>query len=238
MAHHETGAELKANVSLTAEMQSRHNLVWHHQWNARRAARQCREREAVLTAQDYRLPDVELNATAMVAVSSAAGMLEALVNEVFMDAADPSLRSSGLLDGIPQSGVTAMSGKWTANPSAERDGVMDKYKLGIKCVGGAMDFGRDPAQSVRILIDLRDALTHYKPEWQGDNTSLFADLRKRLPVNLRVAQCNPWFPHQALSADLAEWACARSVEFAKQWWAAMGLTRDHFLDGPPSWPTP
>jgi hypothetical protein len=238
MAHHEISAELKVSVGLTGDVQSRHNLVWHHLWNARRAARLCREREAVLTAQDRRSHDVEQNSTAMVAVSSAAAFLEALVNEVFIDTADPALRSSGLLDGVPQNGVTAMSDKWTANPSAEREGILEKYKLAIKCVGAQQDFGREPAQSVRILIDLRDALTHYKPEWQGDSSSLFVDLRRKLPVNPRVAEVTPWFPYQALSADLAEWACERSAEFAKEWWAAMGLTRDHFLDGQPSWPTP
>lgn len=238
MAHHEIDAELNVNVGLTASVQGRHNLVWHHLWNARRAARLCREREAVLTRQDYRHPDVEQNGTAMVAVMSAAAFLEALVNEVFLDTADPSLRSSGLLDGISEDGVTAMSDKWTASPSAEREGILEKYKLAIRCVSATMDFGRDPTQSVQLLIRLRDALTHYKPEWQGDATNLYADLRRKLPVNPRVAEVNPWFPHQALSADLAEWACERSVEFAKEWWAAMGLTRDHFLDGQPSWPTP
>jgi hypothetical protein len=238
MAHHEGHAGLTVNVGLTASVQGRHNLVWHHLWNARRAARLCREREEVLTQQDYRLPDVEQNGTAMVAVMSAAAFLEALVNEVFLDTADPSLRSSGLLDGISQDGVAVMSDKWTATPSAEREGILEKYKLAIRCVSATMDFGRAPAQSVQLLIELRDGLTHYKPEWQGDGTNLYADLRRKLPVNPRVAEVNPWFPHQALSADLAEWSCNQSVAFAKEWWGAMGLTRDPPLDGQPSWPQP
>lgn len=151
MTVHRVRASVNMNVGLTASVQGRHNLVWHHLWNARRAARLCREREHVLTRQDYRLPDVEQNGTAMVAVMSAAAFLEALVNEVFLDTADPSLRSSGLLDGISQDGVTAMSDKWTATPSAEREGIMEKYKLAIRCVSATMDFGRDPAQIVQLL---------------------------------------------------------------------------------------
>jgi hypothetical protein len=101
-----------------------------------------------------------------------------------------------------------------------------------------MDLGREPAQSVKLLIDFRDSLTHYKPQWQSDNLEpLFAELRKRLPVNNRVAQCNPWFPHQALSADMAEWAWKTSLSLAQQWWREMGLVRDPIPDLP-SWKRP
>lgn len=93
MAVHRAGASLNVNVDLTATVRSWHNLVQHHLWNAQHAARLCRDREDDLTALDYRRPDVELNGTAMVAVSSSVAFLEALVNEVYLDAADPLLRS-------------------------------------------------------------------------------------------------------------------------------------------------
>ena len=124
----------------------------------------------------------------------------------------------------------AMRDRWNATPPVEREGVLEKYKIALECAGKTMELGRDPAQSVKILMDLRDALTHYKPEWQGDDTELFTELRSRLPVNERVAELNPWFPHQALSADCAEWAWKSSVALAKEWWRDMGLIRDSMLN--------
>jgi hypothetical protein len=101
-----------------------------------------------------------------------------------------------------------------------------------------MDLGREPAQSVKLLIDFRDSLTHYKPQWQSDNLEpLLAELRKRLPANLCVAQCNLRFPHQALSADMAEWAWNISLSLALQWWGDMGLARAPTPDLP-SWKRP
>jgi hypothetical protein len=73
-------------------------------------------------------------------------------------------------------------------------------------------------------------LTHYKPEWQGDDNKLFVEIRKRLPMNDLVGEVNPWFPHQALSADLAEWAWKKSLGFAKEWWREMGFVRDPLVD--------
>jgi hypothetical protein len=237
MAGTEGETSLNMSLTLTATAMSRHSLVWHHLWNARHAARLCRDREADLASLKYPLPEIELNGTAMVAVMSSVAFLEALVNEVFLDTADPALRSSGRLDGISDEAVAAMRERWNAEPSVEREGVLDKYKIALKCAGKAMELGRDPAQSVKILIDLRDVLTHYKAEWQGDDTELFAELRKRLPVNQRVAELNPWFPHQALSADCAEWAWKSSVALAEEWWSDMGLVRDSMLNLE-SWKSP
>ncbi|MDT7720505.1 MAG: hypothetical protein QOE94_1516, partial [Mycobacterium sp.] len=123
MTVHRAGASLNVNVGLTASVRSRHNLVLHHLWNARHAARQCRDREDDLTMLNYRLPDVELNGTAMVAVMSSAAFLEAFVNEVYLDTADPLLR--GHVDGLSQEAVAAMCELWEAEPSVERQGVVD-----------------------------------------------------------------------------------------------------------------
>ena len=238
VAEHQVEAKLEVSVGLTASAQSRHNLVQHHLWNAQHAARQCRDREDELTKQNHRHPDVEQNGGAMVAVMSSVAFLEALVNEVYLDAADPLLRSGGLLEGISDEAVTAMAERWNAEQSVEKQKTLAKFKIALECVGKKMDLGCEPAQSVKLLIDFRDALTHYKPQWQGDDPEpLFAELRKRVSVNDRVARLNPWFPHQALSADMAEWAWKTSLALAQQWWRDMGLVRDPIPDLP-SWKRP
>ena len=149
------------------------------------------------------------------------------MNEVYLDAADPLLRKAGLLEGISDDAATAMADRWNADSSVERQKILAKFKVALECVDKSMDLGREPAQSVKLLIDFRDSLRHYKPQWQGDNPEpLFAELHKRLLVNSRFSQCNPWFPHQALSADMAEWAWKTSLALAQQWWREMGLVRD------------
>ena len=65
----------------------------------------------------------------MVAVMSSVAFLEALVNEVYLDAVDPQT-SPDRLKGITYEAIAAMRDRWNATPSVEREGVLEKYKTG------------------------------------------------------------------------------------------------------------
>lgn len=134
---------MSVSVGLTAAVKSRRTLVFHHLWNARHAARLCRDREADLSSLKCRLPEVELNGTAMVAVMSSVAFLEALVNEVYLGAVDPQT-SPDRLKGITDDAIAAMRDRWNATPSVEREGVPEKYKIALECAGKKMELGPRP----------------------------------------------------------------------------------------------
>jgi hypothetical protein len=69
----------------------------------------------------------------MVAVSSSVAFLEALVNEVYLDAADPLLRKTGLLEGISDDAAPPAD-RWSADPSVERQKILAKFKVALECV--------------------------------------------------------------------------------------------------------
>ena len=221
---------------MTASAESRHTLALQHLWNARRAARLCRERETDLLFLKYHNIDYQLRGLAMAAVMSSVAFLESLINEKFLDAVEEASMPPDRLAGLSTKAVGGMRDQWTANPSVEGEKIFVKYKTALSCVGKTMDLGREPGQSVKILIQLRNALTHYKLEWQGDTSMLYEQLRKRLPVN-RQLPAGPFYPNQALSADCAAWAWHRSVEFVDKWWGDMGYEQsaNTALDG---WPDP
>jgi hypothetical protein len=66
---------------------SRHNVATQHLWNARHLARLCQERENELVAQNAYEPDMEQRSLCVSSVLASVAFLEALVNEVWQDAA-------------------------------------------------------------------------------------------------------------------------------------------------------
>ena len=124
MAVHHLEAHLNVDVGLSASMKSRHNLALQHLWNARHAARQCRDREADLASLKYRLPEVEPTGLAMVAVMSSVAFLEALVNEVYLDTVDAETMSQSRVEGMSDGAIAAMRNQWKATPSVQREEIL------------------------------------------------------------------------------------------------------------------
>ena len=91
-----------------------------------------------------------------------------------------------------------------------------------------VDRGREPGQSVDLLVKLRHTLVHYKPETQWD------DKVRRVDKGLRVASLPiadapiPTLGTRTFSQwPRASWACETVTAFAGEWWSAMGFDYDY-----------
>jgi len=191
----------------------RMSLPFHHLLAAAKIAR---EIAAIETAnQDAPFGsfyDDILGASVGCVVLSAAAA-EADVNEVFADRERHfSAHDRGVLDLL-----------WNAY---EQKSVIEKYELALKLRGGAaLDNGARWVQSLARLLKLRNALIHFKPEWDDEQVE-----QVRLGKKLEgYVSRSPWFPGEPLfprawaTAGTASWSVTTVVEFIRRFAELAGI---------------
>jgi hypothetical protein len=163
--------------------------------------------------------DLEHRGHVLSAVLSAAGFMEAVVNELFQDAVDGhGLTGDGVLAALPSAGHRLMARMWTATRGGRALRPLDKYNLLLSAVGKEpLDRGAQPAQDAQLLVNVRNAIAHYQPE------DLSVDIPHRLERQLRrkfednrlmSGSANAWWPDHCLGAGCARWACQSALALA------------------------
>ena len=195
--------QINFHTHVTASV--RPGFAVQHLWTARRAAWLCKQREQYLVDTDYRNIDRQHRSHAVTAVLSAFAFVEAHVNDVV------DLQQLAISD---------------------RTNPIDKCQDALTATGHPrLNTGSGTGQTFDVVRRLRNALVHYKPEWEHGfiTGALYNDLKNRLKGRenrQRIGE--PWFPNKAVGAGCAEWAVDTSVAFALQWHTAMGLDAAEF----------
>ncbi len=215
---------------LSATVITRHYLASEYLWIAGENARRCRDLEdEYAQVPGHQGTHPRHRAFAIMTVMSAVGFLEALVNEIYADAGDPS---PGRADPLSAPCRELMAEYWRdADRSAS---ALTKYQMALLFAGRTrFDKGAALYQGANALISMRNALVHFKPSWHDDLDP--AGLEKILPTFfgksalLSAADGSPWLIW-ALAAPGAEWAQATARTFADAWMGCMGLERMYEVD--------
>ncbi|MGK2934969.1 MAG: hypothetical protein ACSLFE_06960 [Gemmatimonadaceae bacterium] len=153
--------------------------------------------------------------------------LEADINEFFADAAE-----EGAADGIAKDPIVLarIRAAWELE---NRSPVLDKYDLALAlCDQPKFDRGAAPYQAVALLMRLRNALIHFKPEWQPgggwpgeDNelSKLSRSLMNSFPENGLAKEYQPYFIQRCLGYGSSRWAVTSSIAFVKEFRARLGV---------------
>lgn len=166
-------------------------------------------------------------------VFSSVAFLEALVNEVLQDAANGLNGHIGFRAvGIADPAAKLLGGRWENGRAFECASIEDKYQVTLLGVD-AEKFRPDhnPLRPVLYLIQLRNALVHFKPETL-DSEAEHA-LERRIKPLIRENQQPigiPWFPNKLLGAGLADWACTSASTFADEWATRVGVTHSFLVE--------
>jgi hypothetical protein len=160
------------------------------------------------------------------AVFAATAFLEATINELFADAADEHPNN------IWQLGfevLTRLASLWEVEYFERYARLMEKFQTALKMAGKEQfNTGERHYQDVKLVIELRNTLTHYKPETTFSNSmdtnKLEKSLRGKFPINPLVPNEVPFFPDKCLGYGCAKWACESSLAFADEFFSRMGLT--------------
>jgi hypothetical protein len=156
------------------------------------------------------------------AVLSAAASLEATINELFIDAQNPG--SPTFEGGDSRTPRLLAEGSWD---EIERKPTLCKYQTAL-ILAEKQEFNRGvpPYREADDLIQLRNALVHYKPEWDRDQKKhrKIADrLKSRFPQNPFAGSNDVFFPKKCLGHGCAEWAVKSSVTFIESLYSQLGL---------------
>ena len=165
------------------------------------------------------------------AILSATAFLEASINELFMDSQD---NRTGIIRDLPDEKVTILSRMWGLGvPKTASYSLIDKYQIALSLLNkDKIDLSCDPAQSVSLLIKLRNSLTHYEPEWVPTKASdsysaqqqrMERLLKGRFQLNEFTGIDNPFFPDKCLSYGLVAWAIKNVLDFIDTFFIRIGI---------------
>jgi hypothetical protein len=227
MADKHLKGSIKVNLTLgdSATASVKTNFSGHHMLSAAHFARQ----SAVIEKNDSDEITDELRAehrayvTGAIIVSVAS--LEATINEVFISARDNDSLFKGFDPTIPK--VLAEFWTWEI---FERSKILGKYQIVLVVANKeAFDRGNSPYQEVDSLIALRNALVHYKPEWDTvkKHKKIEDGLKSRFTINPFSHDNDAFFPKKCLGHGCAEWAVKSSIKFIEDFYNRMGF--------PPKW---
>lgn len=166
----------------------------------------------------------ETRSNALAAVLLAAASLESSVNEFYQQAVD---RDGNALKSLSETQMRLLAELW---PEIEKLSPVRKHQIALVAMGHEpMSKGQEPYRSADGLMRLRNALVHFRPEWDDelkDHRSLEQRLSQLFPVSALADRAKGqmvWFPHKCLGAGCAVWAIESAVRFSQQFVNTLGI---------------
>lgn len=223
MKHHRKHITGKVVVSGGIGAPVKHNMARQHFAGARFFAERATDIESELLTTDPKDKTEKPKQRAYVvgAVVLAVMGLETCINEVYLDACDKNKQT---LAGLNERTMDLLAIWW---PEVEPRPVLLKYQHALLLAEKtSMPMGENPYQDTDGLVRLRNALTHYKPEWD-DSLEVHADLQARLTGRFGLSplstEASLWFPHQCLGSGCAKWAVSASEALVCEFCAKLGI---------------
>ena len=202
-------------MNVTAVVRLKANLARLHLQSANRFARQCEEIAVAESALDWPQPRWdESRSLASAAVVLSVAALEATANEFFLEAVDGNTLA---MQRIGERSRRILATMWDV---IDEHSILHKYEIALAiCERPEFQRGEGPYQHAAALIKLRNALVHFKPEWDSE-LDRHAKLQRRLAgkfENCGLAAMAKsrmiWFPHECLGAGCARWSVNVTQEF-------------------------
>jgi hypothetical protein len=154
-------------------------------------------------------------------VLSAVASLEATINELFIAAqhGDPNT-----FKGADPEFAVLLAEVWEV---IEGIPALAKYQTAlILARKPQLDRGASRYREAAILIQLRNALVHYKPEWdtdQREHRKIERRLKDRFALNPFTIPSDAFFPKKCLGHGCAEWAVKSSMSFMNEFLGRLEL---------------
>lgn len=164
------------------------------------------------------------------AVMGAATFMEAMVNELFTDAADEEgLTGDGYLASLAAEPVWLM-GDWWRESGEGMDKTLAKYQLLLSFAGKPkFDKGADPFQSAALLLKLRNTLVHFRPEtvWSDETPKLEKQLKGLFAGNGLIDPKSRRWPNGVLGAGCARWSNSAARSLADETCLRLGISANY-----------
>ena len=155
------------------------------------------------------------------AVIASAAFLDASINELYLEAIDRNPQTFGV---IHQRLARLMEHEWK---TIESHPILEKYQRALgRGLKSPFPQGEHVYQAVDALVRLRNALVHYKPEWDTE-LKVHQHLEERLGTRFAhnpLADPNKAFiPYRCLGHGCAAWSVMTALEFYQKFRERLGL---------------
>jgi len=159
------------------------------------------------------------------AITLSIASLESSINELFLEAVH---ENRNIFKHLQPNVPDLLRELWS---HAERFSILEKYQL-VLAVSEKEKFdkGSSPYREVDSAIRLRNALVHYKPEWDTElkeHKKIETRLSKKFHLNPFTKPNQAFFPHRCLSHGCAEWIVKSCISFIEDFYQRLEL--------PPRW---
>ena len=209
------------NATVVAEATLRVNFAVQHMLAAARFSRAVGELEAEHRSKPFAEFWESILHNAFACVLTTAGSLEAYANELFFDRKTVFQNYSEEL----------LHNLWE---TYERKPTLDKFDFALLLMHKQkLNRGVWPFQDIRALFDLRDALTHFKPERQHKalrHKELSRMLHGRFGGSPFLPETELLFPRRWASHSCTTWAVSNALCFAKEFERLSGLPAKYNYD--------
>ena len=199
---------------------SRDRLSRHHIISAHNLAQSAESLEGLDPGEAPPEEKWRYRAYVTAAVLSAAGFLEAAINELYLELQKVTQSEDSHL----RHELALLVNAW---PQIAKSPVLQKYQIALS-VTDADQYNEDasPYAEAESVVRLRDALLSYAPEWddtRGNHQLLEARLKDAFPPSPLVSSQRPWFPDRCLGSGCAKWAVNTVQVFTNDFYERMAL---------------
>ncbi|MBI4962720.1 MAG: hypothetical protein HY913_05525 [Desulfomonile tiedjei] len=203
-------ARLTASASLTGTARVKHSFYRQHLLAARHFAGLAGQIE--LKASVIEAERSEHRAYVTGAVVFSVAFLEASINEFYLEAVDGDRTP---LSSLTDQQIGILAELW--GDVIDRYSILKKCQIALAaCSALRFDEGAEPFQGTDGLVRIRNALIHYRPEWDDEllgHKKIRDRVEKRFNPNPLVPSGSLWFPHVCLGAGCAMWSVDQAAVF-------------------------
>jgi hypothetical protein len=166
------------------------------------------------------------------AIISVVASIESAINELYLTAVDGSLLFCDNTElGIKTDHkMNKLLSLWWEEGELDSKSIRLKYQNALLIMKEEKyKKGKQPFQDFINLIELRNALVHYKPEWQNEakiHKKLKDRLGSKFPGNPFGKGSAIWFPHECLGSGCALWAVKTGEDFLKDFYNRTGISKN------------
>lgn len=196
-----------AAVTSTAHATVIANFAWQHMKAATTFRDHVIEIEQSNREKDFGAFFEDIRSYGSACILSASASVEALINELFIDPNKP------LRQGMPN----FESEFWDSKKAIERRPILQKYQIALKMLNqNIFDQQKSPYQDMWALLELRNALVHFKPSWDPDR-QLKIDLSELLEGKFELSPFpdvgSDFVTMKCMSAGCMRWVIDTSLAF-------------------------
>ncbi len=195
-----------------------------HFKSAKHLAALSRELEEKYDGKSFAANNYINNSYVIGSVFAAVAFLESNINELIAEAKDGDAQT--LLHKLTEAEINGIKTNSTQIESskaakAERISlILHKYKSFLKTVGKT-DFEESIIDEASLLINLRNKLVHYSPEWISSDPNEKHNIEIKLEGKFKESKLfegtgNPFYPDKCLGSGCADWSLKTAEKFADQ----------------------